>query len=56
MGLCASLDEWCRHSDDAIRSLAGISKLVDDILIMVETLDKLEQRIDEVLLHVKKQE
>ncbi len=33
MGLCASGGEWCHRSDPALEGLAGVTKLVDDILI-----------------------
>ena len=33
MGLSCSSDEFCRRSDEVIRNLPGVRKLVDDILI-----------------------
>ena len=49
MGLCASGDEWCRRSDDAVAGLPGVLKLVDDILIHGRTLEELFERIENVL-------
>ena len=53
MGSCASSDEWCRRSDDAIRGVAGVSKLIDDILVVAGSMEELEQRLDEVLLRCR---
>ena len=33
MGLNASSDEWCRHSDAALEGLPGVLKIIDDILV-----------------------
>ena len=49
MGSSSSSDEWCRRSDDAIRGLKGVNKLVDDILVVGDSLETLEKRLVEVL-------
>ena len=51
MGLNSSGDEFCRRSDDAIRYLEGILKLVDDILVFASSYDKLFQHVEAVLQH-----
>ena len=37
MGLNASSDEWCRHSDVAVEGLEWCMKIVDDIIICART-------------------
>ena len=54
MGSCASSDEWCRRSDDAIRGTDGTSKLVDDILVVARTQEELEERLRVVLQKCRK--
>ena len=49
MGLNASSDEWCCHSDRIIEGLPWARKIVDDTLIWAENLDILKERITEVL-------
>ena len=44
MGLSASSDEWCRHSDRAVEGLPWCRKIVDDILIWASNPQELEQR------------
>ena len=39
MGLNASSDEWCRHSDVAVEGLEWCMKIVDDIIIWATTPD-----------------
>ena len=49
MGMNSSGDEFCRRSDDAIRDLEGVLKLVDDILVYARNYDELFQRVEAVL-------
>ena len=49
MGLKASGDEFCAMSDVAVAELDGVIKLIDDILVYAETLDKLFKRAQNVL-------
>ena len=49
MGLNASVDEFCRRTDDAFGCIPGVSKLVDDILVQADIEDLLIAKIDEVL-------
>ncbi|NJL71583.1 MAG: RNA-directed DNA polymerase [Candidatus Competibacteraceae bacterium] len=53
MGLSASSGAWCERSDKAIEGLAGVTKLVDDILIQAPNLDVLRERITSVLLRCR---
>ena len=54
MGSCTSSDKWCQRSDDAIRGLVGVNKLIDDILIAAKTKEELFQRITSVLERCQK--
>jgi hypothetical protein len=49
MGLCASGDEWCARSDQALQGLDFCQKLVDDILIQASTEEELFERVRLVL-------
>ena len=49
MGLSSSSDKWDRYSDFIIESCEFAKKIVDDILIWAPSLDKLEQRIIQIL-------
>ena len=49
MGLSSSSDKWCRCSDFVIEGCEFAKKIVDDILIWAPSLDKLEQRIIQIL-------
>ena len=49
MGLNASSDEWCCHSDRIITGLPWTKKIVDDTLIWAEDLATLKSRIQTVL-------
>ena len=42
MGLNASSDEWCCHSDIIIQGIPWARKIVDDTLIWAETEELLE--------------
>ena len=53
MGLNASLDEWCRGSDEALHGCEGVLKLVDDILVFAPDLNVLQKRIVNVLTKCK---
>ena len=53
MGLSASLDVFCRMSDDIVANLPGVRKLVDDILISAPTVDVLTERIIALLEHCR---
>ena len=54
MGSCVSSDEWCQRSDEAIRGLVGVNKLVDNILITSKTKEELFQRLMKVLERCRK--
>jgi hypothetical protein len=49
MGLNASSDEFCRRTDEALAGVAGVVKVVDDILVQAEDYDQLEERLEQVL-------
>ena len=49
MGLNPSSDWWCRKSDEAVASLSGVLKLVDDILVHAPSLVALWGQIRHVL-------
>ena len=49
MGLSASLDEWCCHSNKVIEGIKGVQKIVDDILISAPNLKTIEKRIRKVI-------
>ena len=54
MGLCSSSDEFCRRSDEAIKGMQGVQKIVDDILIHACSMETLFQRIRDVLQRCRK--
>ncbi len=54
MGLCASGDEWCHRSDQALEGLEGVTKLVDDILIQAVNETELLKKLEEVLERCRK--
>ena len=49
MGLNASSDKWCCHSDKIIIGLPWARKIVDDTLIWAEDIKTLEERVRTVL-------
>ena len=49
MGLNASLDGWCRRSDEAVQGIEGVQKIVDDILVCGSSMDELLERVRQVL-------
>ena len=49
MGLNASLDEWCCHSDRMVVGLPWAKKIVDDMIIWAPTLEELEERAHIIL-------
>ena len=49
MGLNASSDEWCRHSDVVIEGLEWCMKIVDNIVIWATTTNEMWERIYIVL-------
>ena len=49
MGLNSSGDEFCRRSDDALKGLKGVLKLVDDIMIYATSYEELFKRVEAVL-------
>ena len=49
MGLNCSGDEFCRRSDDALRGLPGVVKLIDDILVYASNYSELFERVENVL-------
>ena len=54
MDLSCSSDEFCRRSDEVVRNLPGIRKLVDDILVQAPTPEALKNRISELLQRCRK--
>ena len=48
MGLASSGDEFCLRTDKALSGIPGVSKLVDDILIVGDTVETLLDRIKKV--------
>ena len=44
MGLNASSDEWCAHSDKVIENLSWARKMVNDTLVWAALPDKLGER------------
>ena len=53
MGLSYSSDEFCHRSDEVVRNLPGVRKLVDDILIQAPTLEALKNIISALLQHCR---
>ena len=53
MGLCSSGDEFCTRTDEALAGLAGVVKLVDDILIQAATQEELLERLRAVFLRCR---
>ena len=53
MGLNASSNKWCCHSDEIIRGLPWARKIVDDTLIWAETETELLDRARIFLTHCK---
>ena len=53
MGLSASSDEWCRHSDWVVEGLSFAKKIVDDILVWAPTLQILSDRLCTILARCK---
>ena len=49
MGLSASSDEWCRHSDIVVEGLNYAKKIVDDILVWAPDVPSLGQRLCTIL-------
>jgi len=49
MGLSASSDEFCFRSDEALRGLPGVLKIVDDVLIQAADEPELRERLITVL-------
>ena len=49
MGLSCSSDEWNARSDEAIKGLPGVIKLVDDILVQGTSIQQLRERTLELL-------
>ena len=49
MGLNASSDKWCRHSDVAVEGLEWCMKIVDDIIIWATTTEEMWTWINIVL-------
>ena len=54
MGLNASSDEWCRRSDEVIRGMKGVLKIVDDIIVFAPTKEELYKRLRSVLANCRK--
>ena len=55
MGLNASSDEWCCHSDIIIQGIPWARKIVDDTLIWAETEEELLERTRIILKKSKKE-
>ena len=49
MGLCSSSDEFCRRSDAILSGLTFILKIVDDVLVMANSVEQLLERLKLVL-------
>ena len=49
IGLSCSSDEFCRRSDQVIKGIQSVRKLVDDILIQAPDMPTLEKRIQHLL-------
>ena len=49
MGLNSTNDAWCARSDPAVSGVTDAQKIVDDILVSAEQLDKLWPSIRRVL-------
>ena len=49
MGLCSSSDEFCRRTDDALKDIDFIQKIVDDIIVFAPTKTELLKRVRIVL-------
>ena len=49
MGLNASSDEWCCHSDRIVTGLPWAKKIVDDTIIWASTLEELQERATIIL-------
>ena len=54
MGLAPAADEWNRRSDECLLGLKGVAKIVDDILVMAPSKEKLLWRLRAVLLRCRK--
>ena len=50
MGLLSSSDEFCCRSDDVLKDMLGIMKIVDDILMWASNIEKLIVKIEEMIL------
>ena len=48
-GCCASSDMWCRESEKVIHGMPFARKLVDDILVWADTVEKLQGNIISIL-------
>ena len=53
MGLTTSGDEFCQRTDQALSGIPGVSKLVDDILIVGDNVEQLLERIKKVFERCK---
>ena len=53
MGLCCTSDNWCYKSDKAIAVIPHAFKIVDDILVVGRSVDKLMNQIDDVMRRCK---
>ena len=49
MGLCPSSDHFCQRTDDAVRSVRGLLKIVDDILGGASDVPALRRKLVELL-------
>ena len=49
MGLNASSDDFCRHTDWALQGLNGVLKLVDDIIVFAPSIEILKTRLNAVI-------
>ena len=54
MGLCPSSDHFCQRTDDAIRTVKGILKIVDDCLGGGKDVPALREKLVELLLVCRK--
>ena len=48
MGLCSSSDEFCQRTDDALKDIPNLQKIVDDILLAAQNYEELYKLIEQV--------
>ena len=53
MGMSSSSDIFCMKTDEALRGLPGLIKLVDDLLVVAPDVETLGKRVEAVLLRCR---